>query len=102
MARRKPFAGRFMVGLVLHSDLVFNRQTRGVVAESSRSRRDSAAEFVHQSLFFVGQNRGVATPPRSHRAIFVACHAGINFCNGGECFLWKSCMTAKIVDVAWA
>ena len=86
-ALRKPFAGRFADRLALQSDLVFDRQTRGVVAESPRSRRDSAAESLRQSLFFVGQNRGVATPPRSHRAIFVACHVGINFCNGGEWFL---------------
>ena len=35
------------------------------LAESARSRRGVGAESAHRSIFFVGQNGGVATPPRS-------------------------------------
>ena len=77
--------------LVLHFDLVFNTWTRGVIAELTRSQFDSAAESIHKSLFFVEQNRGVATPPRSHYAILVDCQVGINFWNGDEAF-WKFCL----------
>ena len=55
-------AGHAFERCMLHFDLVFDRRTRGVVAESSRSRRGVVAESSHRSLCFVGQNGGVATP----------------------------------------
>ena len=58
---------------VLRFDMVFDRRTRGVVAESARSRRGVGTESSQGSLFFVGQNGGVATPPAESWQLFERC-----------------------------
>ena len=50
------------------SDLFFIGVFRGVIAESSRSRRGVVAESVPGSLFFVGQNGGVAVESSRSRS----------------------------------
>ena len=45
----------------------------GGLAESARSRRGVGVESSQRSLFFVGQNRGVATPPAESWQLVEGC-----------------------------
>ena len=79
----QPVLGRSSERRVFHFDPVFTYK----LAESSRSRRGVGAESSRICLFFVGQNGGVVTPPRSHRGVAVGGHVGINFRHGAERFM---------------
>ena len=63
-----PLAVHFLERCVWRSDLLFMGGFRGVIAESSRSRRGVVAESVPGSLFFVGQNGGVAVESSRSRS----------------------------------
>ena len=63
-----PLAVHSLERCVWRSDLFFIGGFRGVIAESSRSRRGVVAEWVPGSLFFVGQNGGVAVESSRSRS----------------------------------
>ena len=67
-AARVAACGPFLGEVCVAFRLVFDRWTRGVIAESSRSRRGVVAESVPGRLFFVGQNGGVAVESSRSRS----------------------------------